>query len=82
MDFITREFSGKLRERIGSDKVIAARDVSGYVQMVLAPELATHLIMEDMDMSKEQARDIMDESADLGDILHGSTEDDTIMTEP
>jgi hypothetical protein len=78
MDFITKEFSGKLRERIGSDKLIAARDVSGYVQMVLAPELVTHLIMEDMEMNKEQAREIMTESADLGDLLYGSTEEEMV----
>jgi hypothetical protein len=76
MDFITREFSGALRDRIGSDKVIAARDVSGYVQMVLAPELATRLVMDDMNKTIEQARDIMAESAELGDLLHGSTEND------
>jgi RTC4-like domain len=76
MDFITREFSDALRDRIGSDRLIAARDVSGYVQMVLAPELATRLIMEDMKLSKEEARDIMAESAGLGDLLHGSTEED------
>ena len=76
MDFITREFSGALRDRIGSDKVIAARDVSGYVQMVLAPELATRLVMEDMNKKREQARDILAESAELGDLLHGSTEKD------
>jgi len=77
MEFIIREFSGALRDRIGSDRIITARDVSGYVQMVLAPELATRLVMEDMNKNKEQARDIIAESAYLGDLLHGFTHEDS-----
>jgi hypothetical protein len=76
MDFITKEFSTPLRAQIVSDKLIAARDVSGYIHMVLAPEIATRLVMEDMDVDKKQARQIMADSAELGDLLHGSTEEE------
>jgi RTC4-like domain len=76
MVFITQEFSAILRGQIGIDKLIAARDVSGYIQMVLAPELASRLIMDDMDTTIIQAREVMVESASLGDLLYGSTEED------
>jgi hypothetical protein len=76
MDFITKECSASLRSQIASDKLIAARDVSGYIHMVLAPELAMRLVMEDMKVDMDQARQIMAESTELGDLLHGSTEEE------
>jgi RTC4-like domain len=76
MDFITRSCSDAIRLCAGSDKFIAARDVSGYVQMVLAPELATRLVMEDMNVDIERARGIMGESVDLGDLLSGGADSD------
>jgi len=79
MDFITKEFSAPLRAQIVSDKLIAARDVSGYIHMVLAPELATRLVMEDMKVDKVQARQIIADSAELGDLLHGSTVGERII---
>jgi hypothetical protein len=72
MDFITRQFHDTLRNNARSDKLISARDISGYIQMVLAPELAAQLIMEDMTVGQEKAREIMAESAELGELLHGS----------
>jgi hypothetical protein len=77
MDFITKNFSNSLRNRVGSDKLIAARDVSGYIQMVLAPEVATRLIQDDMDVNDARAREIMSDTADLGDQLHPSIDDNT-----
>jgi len=74
MNFITRQFHDTLRSHARTDRVISARDVSGYIQMVLAPEMATKLIMEDMSVKKEEAREIMAESAELGELLHGSAD--------
>jgi hypothetical protein len=74
MDFITRSCSEAIRLYAGSDKFIAARDVSGYVQMVLAPELATRLVMEDMNVDSERAREIMGASVNLGDLLSGGAD--------
>ena len=45
---------------------LVARDVSAYVQMVLVPELATRLVMEDKGVDEERARDVMEESTALG----------------
>jgi hypothetical protein len=82
MDFITRSCSDAIRLYAGSDKFIAARDVSGYVQMVLAPELATRLVMEDMNVDVERAREIMGESTDLGDLLSGGADSEMPLSSP
>lgn len=74
--FILNQFADEIRKLAGSDTVIAARGPTGYVQMVLAPELATLLVKEDMrevkgDMTDERAREILSESIDLGELLNG-----------
>jgi hypothetical protein len=76
MDYITTNFSDDIRGLAGSDKLIAARSPSGYIQMVLAPELATLVIMDDMDVEQHRARKIMQESIKLGDLLHGNEDDE------
>ena len=50
--------------------------MSGLVQKVLVPELAEQLVREDMHVSGEQARDIIAESAELGELLHPDVDDD------
>jgi hypothetical protein len=76
MDYIMSEFSDTIRKLAGLDRIIAARSASGYIQMVLAPEVATLLVMEDMSVDEAQARAIMQESADLGDLLNSKEEGD------
>ncbi|KAF2675418.1 hypothetical protein BT63DRAFT_420604 [Microthyrium microscopicum] len=72
--FIMENFTGKLRRVATKDRIIAERDVAGYVQMVLVPEIAMRLIMEDMDVNEEQARVIMRESTNIGIALNDSEE--------
>ncbi|KAK8042048.1 hypothetical protein PG993_006571 [Apiospora rasikravindrae] len=74
-DFILHSFSDTVRKRAVEDHLVAARTYTGYVQSVLVPELAVRLIMEDMDVDEEDARKIMHESSDLGDVLHEETRD-------
>lgn len=72
---IMDKFSSQLRRIAVTDRLVAARGVTGYVQTVLVPELAVRLICEDMNLGVEEARQVMRESVDLGDLLNEEIED-------
>ena len=69
-EMILSRFSGLIRQLAGRDPIMASRGVSEYVQGVLVPELATSLIMEDMSVDSEEARRIMRESAEMGELIN------------
>ena len=73
-EYILTAFSGKLRKLAAADRVIAAKGVSGgvsgYVQSVMVPELAVALVMEDCHVEAKEARQILLESADVGEALN------------
>jgi hypothetical protein len=72
---IMSKFSPHLRRIAVKDRLVAARGVTGYVQNVLVPELAVKLIAEDMGLEVEEARQVMRDSAGLGDLLNEEVED-------
>lgn len=72
---IIDKFSSHLRRTAVTDRLVAARGVTGYVQNVLVPELAVRLICEDMSLGAEEARQVMRESAGLGGLLNEEVED-------
>jgi len=79
MELITRTLTPQLRRLAGSDKLIAGSGgVSGYVQAVLVPEFATLLVMEDMQVGKERAMEILNESIEIGDLVNEEEEDRSI----
>jgi hypothetical protein len=47
--------------------------------MVLAPEVAMRLVMEDLYVDAERAREIMGESVKLGDIVNGGADLDNAL---
>lgn len=47
-----------------------AAGVAAYIQAVLAPELATLLVMDDMNVDAESARAILRDSIDVGNLLN------------
>jgi len=72
---IMLRFTPLLKERAIQDKAVMARGVTAFVQMVLVPEVATLLIMEDMEVDEEKARDVLVESIGLGDMIHEEIQD-------
>ena len=71
MDHLAKAFHILLGELNISDKLISAGGgVSAYVQAVLVPELATALIKEDMGVNEDRAREIVKESAALGELVN------------
>ncbi|OTB05956.1 hypothetical protein M426DRAFT_21386 [Hypoxylon sp. CI-4A] len=69
-EYIMRSLSSTVRKRAIEDRLVSARGYTGYVQTVLVPELAVRLIMEDMDVAEEDARGIMHDSIEFGELLH------------
>ncbi|KAH6898980.1 RTC4-like domain-containing protein [Thelonectria olida] len=69
-DYLVGEFGDMLKEKAVSDRVIAGRGSAAFIESVLVAELAVRLIQEDMDVSVIEARDILEESKALGDIIH------------
>ncbi|KAF4334634.1 hypothetical protein FBEOM_11522 [Fusarium beomiforme] len=69
-DYLVEEFGELLKEKATKDRVIAGRGSAAFIQSVLVAELAVQLIMEDMDVSASEAREIMKESKALGELIH------------
>ncbi|KAM0563941.1 hypothetical protein ACHAPJ_000149 [Fusarium lateritium] len=69
-DYLVEEFGESLKENATKDRVIAGRGSAAFIQSVLVAELAVQLIMEDMLASATEAREIMEESKALGELLH------------
>ncbi|KAL8714741.1 MAG: hypothetical protein Q9220_001254 [cf. Caloplaca sp. 1 TL-2023] len=77
MDYIMSEFASSIRRLAGTDRLVSAGGVSGFVQAVLAPELAVMLVKDDMHINEEQARVILKESSEIGHLLN-EEEDEVI----
>ncbi|KAJ5278924.1 hypothetical protein N7478_004296 [Penicillium angulare] len=75
LDAVMHRFSVKLRRLAKDDSLITKVGVVGYAQSVLVPELALRLIMEDMDVQTDVAREIMRESIDIGQKLNPQQDD-------
>lgn len=59
-----------MSEAAKKDALIARGGSAGFIQSVLAPELAVLLISEDMSVGESQARKIMEDSRDIGEKLN------------
>lgn len=77
MEYIMATFASRIRRLAGTDKLVSAGGVSGFVQAVLAPELAVMLVQDDMKVDDEQARVILKESSNIGNLLN-EEEDEAI----
>ena len=75
MDTIITRFASKIRNLTPLDPLMKAAGVSGFVQSVLVPELTVMLVKEDMDVGDEDARQIMRESMEIGELLNEQPDD-------
>ena len=72
---ILSNFAQDLRDITVKNRLVAKGGLVVYIQNVLVPELAVRLISEDMECGMEEARQIMRNSAGLGDLLSEEVED-------
>ena len=63
-------FSSTLRSISTKDDFVAVQGVPTFVQLVLVPELTVMLVKGDMQVDDERAREILQESRDLGELLN------------
>ncbi|KAL8896157.1 MAG: hypothetical protein Q9192_003237 [Flavoplaca navasiana] len=80
MDYLMARFASRIRRLAGTDRLVSAAGVAGFVQGVLVPELAVMLVKDDMRVDDEQARVILKESTDIGNLLN-EEEDEVIKDE-
>lgn len=75
-EHILETFSTRIRRLASTDKAIPRTGPAGYVQTVLAPELAVLLVMEDFaGIDAEKARAIIVGSNEVGHLLTDADED-------
>ncbi|CAJ2501173.1 Uu.00g040260.m01.CDS01 [Anthostomella pinea] len=74
-EYIMRTLSSVVRKRAVEDRLVSARGYTGYVQAVLVPELTVRLIMEDMSVTELAARQTMQDSVEVGELLYEDAED-------
>lgn len=80
MDFTMSHFASRIRRLASSDKLVSTGGVAGFVQAVLAPELAVVVVKDDMKVDDERAREILRESSEVGNLLN-EEEDEIIRDE-
>ena len=72
---IMGRFTPLLKRRSVKDRLISARGVTPYVQSVLVPEVAVLMIMDDLAVDIEEARDILTESSAIGELVNEEIRD-------
>ncbi|CCD52855.1 hypothetical protein ACHAPC_010161 [Botrytis cinerea] len=72
---IMDEFTPLLKYRAPLDRLIAARSAAAFVDSVVVPEVTVLLIKEDMSVSDEEARTILTESSEMGDLVNEEIKD-------
>lgn len=68
-------FSSYIRSIASADNLIAACSIALYVQEVLVPEIAVLLIKQDTSVNNAEARAILGESTEIGEILNEGEDD-------
>lgn len=72
---MTTHFGRKLGRLAAVDHIVKTAGVATYAQAVLVPELAVHLVKEDMNVDDESARQILRESIGIGEKLNAQQND-------
>ena len=74
-EYVMQNHTRRLKKMAPKDTLMSKRGVAAYVQAVLVQEIAALLIMEDMKVNEEKAREILDESVLMGELLQEEEKD-------
>ena len=69
-EHLVHKYGDVLKEKAIENRVISGRGSAAFIQAVLVAELAVRLIMEDMHIGEDAAREVMEESKELGEMIH------------
>lgn len=72
---IMHKFTPLLKYRAPLDRLIAARSTAAFVDSVVVPEVTVLLIKEDMNVPDEEARTILTDSSEMGDLVNEEIKD-------
>lgn len=75
LEHVLDVFAGEIRDVAPRTAGVGVTGVAGYVQAVLVPEMAVCLVCEDYECGREEARGILEESAEVGEAMHGEEEE-------
>ncbi|EKG22198.1 hypothetical protein MPH_00526 [Macrophomina phaseolina MS6] len=76
--WVTREIATEIGQAVGRDRLIGFKSVSGFIQEVLVPEVAMRLVAEDLDVGAARAREVLRESGEIGEYVHGVEEEEEV----
>jgi len=72
---LTSRFATVIREVAIHDPVVRFGGFSNFVQRVLVPEVVWRLVVEDLKVGPEEARRVVNESAEIGELVNDELED-------
>lgn len=81
LEHVMSVFAPKIRKIAAETEAVGVTGVTGYLQAVLVPEMAVCLVKEDMDCGDEEARRVLEESAEVGELMHGEEEERVMYLE-
>jgi hypothetical protein len=81
MEAITSQLGPVISECAERDRVVAFNGFATFVQSVLVPELTVWMIMDDKDFSEKKAREVVQESGALGEVVNEEVEDRVAFVE-
>jgi len=70
LHWLLRRFGNEITTRNNETSNLAHSSAAAFVQAVLVPEMAVRLIMEDMKITEKRAREVLEESRSIGEILN------------
>ncbi|CUS10168.1 unnamed protein product [Tuber aestivum] len=70
LHWLLRRFGNEITARDNVTLNLAHSSAAAFVQAVLVPEMAVRLIMEDMEVTEKRAREVLEESRSIGEILN------------
>ncbi|KAF2705391.1 hypothetical protein K504DRAFT_460641 [Pleomassaria siparia CBS 279.74] len=75
METITSQLGSVIRNCAKRDPVVAFNGIANFVQHVLVPELTVWMVMDDKAVSEAKAKEIVQESGALGEVVNEEVDD-------